>query len=260
MAGDGVTGHGAPDWVPAGTPSDQLPAVLATGRTDVRVVFVSMSAREPDGRDEEYLVWHALDHRPEQYRLAALRGSLRLVSTPACRAARAAADARYEAVDHVMSYLFSDRAALEPFLALGRALGEGGRMPLRLPSVETAAYDLAGTVAAPRAAVGADVIPWRPARGVYLLIERGRAAADALAAAPGVAGAWWYAGSPLPPPWRNDTTGLQITYCYLDGDPVAAAEELHPVLEKRWAGGDVTPLLAAPFHAVMPFEFGRYLP
>lgn len=242
------------------TPSDQLPAVLTTGRTDVRVVFVSMSEREPDGRDEEYLVWHALDHRPEQYRLSTLRGSLRLVSTAACRAARAAADARYDAVDHVMSYLFSDRAGLEPFLALGRALGDGGRMPMRLPSVETAAYDLAGTVATPGALVGADVIPWRPARGVYLLIERGRASADELTAVPGVAGAWWFTGSRLPPPWRNDTTGMQITYCYLDGAPVPTAEELRPILEKRWAGGEVTPLLAAPFHTVVPFEFGRYLP
>lgn len=244
----------------AATPSDDLPDVLATGRTDVRVVFVSMSAREPDGRDEEYLVWHGLDHRPEQYRLSTLRGSLRLVSTPACRAVRAASDARYDAVDHVMSYLFSDRAGLEPFMALGRALGEGGRMPLRLPSVETAAYDRAGSAAAPRTLVGADVIPWRPARGVYLLVERGGAPADELAAVPSVAGVWWFAGSPLPPPWRNDTTGMQITYCYLDEDPVAAAEELRPVLEKRWAGGEVAPLLAAPFHTVVPFEFGRYLP
>jgi hypothetical protein len=255
-----VTSDGVTDGATAGTPSDQLPAVLATGRTDVRVVFVSMSARAPDGRDEEYLVWHALDHRPEQHRLSALRGSLRLVSTPACRAVRAAADTRYEAVDHVMSYLFSNRAALEPFLALGRALGEGGRMPLRLPSVETAAYDLAGAVAAPRALVGADVIPWRPARGVYLLIERGRVPADELTAVPGVAGAWWYAGAPLPPPWRTDTTGLQITCCYLDGDPVETGQELRPVLEERWAGGEVAPLLAAPFHTVDPFEPGRYLP
>ena len=242
-----------------GSPSDELPDVLATGRTDVRLVFVSMSEREPEGRDEEYLVWHGLDHRPEQYRLATLRDSLRLVSTPACRGARAAADARYDAVDHVMSYLFSDRAGLEPFLALGRALGDGGRMPLRLPSIETAVYELAGTAAAPRVRVGADVVPWRPARGVYLLIERGAAPAPALAEVPGVAGAWWYSGAPVPR-WRTDTTGMQITYCYLDDDPVAVAGQLRPVLEKRWADGDVAPLLAAPFHTVVPFEWGRHLP
>lgn len=244
----------------AGTPSDRLPDVLATGRTDVRVAFVSMSAREPDGRDEEYLVWHGLDHRPEQYRLATLRNSLRLVSTPACRAARAANDARYDAVDHVMTYLFSDAAGLEPFLALGGALGQGGRMPLRLPSIEMAVYERAGGAAAPRVLAGADVLPWRPTHGVYLVIERGARPPHELIDGAGVAGAWWYDGTVAPAPWRTDTRGMQITYCYLDDDPVAVAEELRPVLEKRWADGEVTPLLAAPFQAVVPFEWGRYLP
>ena len=92
----------------AGTPSDQLPDVLATGSTDVGLAFISLSAREPDGRDAEYLEWHHLDHRPEQHRLAGLRQSLRLVSTPACRAARAASVDPFDAVDHVMTYLFND--------------------------------------------------------------------------------------------------------------------------------------------------------
>ena len=87
-----------------GTPSDQLPDVLVTGSTDVRMAFISLSAREPDGRDADYIAWHSLDHRPEQYRLAGLRNSLRLVSTPACRAVRAASDSHYDAVDHVMGY------------------------------------------------------------------------------------------------------------------------------------------------------------
>ena len=38
----------------------------------------------------------------------AVRASLRLVSTPACRAARAASQDRYDAIDHVMTYFFSD--------------------------------------------------------------------------------------------------------------------------------------------------------
>ena len=60
---------------------------------DITTVFVSMSARHPDGLDADYLQWHSLDNRPEQHRLAALRSSLRLVSTPACRAARAVSHA-----------------------------------------------------------------------------------------------------------------------------------------------------------------------
>src|SRR5579863_941227 len=120
----------------AGTPSDQLPDVLVTGSTDIQLAFISLSAREPSGRDAEYLAWHSLDHRPEQHRLAGLRNSLRLVSTPACRAARAASAERYDQVDHVMTYLFTDSRALSPFADLGAALDKGGRMPLRLPSLE----------------------------------------------------------------------------------------------------------------------------
>ena len=43
----------------SGTASDELPEVLATGATDVRMIFVSMAAREPGGRDAEYLEWHS---------------------------------------------------------------------------------------------------------------------------------------------------------------------------------------------------------
>ena len=158
-----------------GTPSDQLPDVLATGATDVRFAFISMSAREPGGRDAEYLEWHSLDHRPEQHRLAGLRQSLRIVSTPACRAARAASVTEYDAADHVMTYLFNDAEALPGFNDLGAALAAGGRMPLRLPTVAFMTANLAGTMATPSAVAGADVIPWRPAHGVYLMIERGEA-------------------------------------------------------------------------------------
>ena len=93
-----------------GTPSDQVADVLATGNGDITTVFVSMATRHPDGTDAEYLQWHTLDHRPEQHRLSAVRASLRLVSTPACRAARAVRNERFDPIDHVMTYFFSDTA------------------------------------------------------------------------------------------------------------------------------------------------------
>jgi hypothetical protein len=232
----------------AGPPSDEIPDVLATGRTDVTTFYVSMSTRHPQGRDAEYLEWHCFDHRPEQYRLSALRGSLRIVSTPACRAARAASHARYDAVDHVMTYLFADLAALDPFVALGAALANAGRTPYLLPAVE-------------RSVVGSDVLPWWPARGVYLLVEQGESPASDLVEIPGVAGAWWGAGISTKDPYATaDNGGLQITYCFLDGDPVDTAERLRPVLEKRWSQGGVAPLLAAPFHTVVPHDLRRHLP
>lgn len=244
-----------------GTPSDDLPEVSALGTTDVGVAFVSFSARDPDGRDEAYLAWHGLDHCPEQYRLDGLRHAQRLVSTPACRAVRASSHPRYEAVDHVMTYLFTDHARLPAFGGLGAALGRGGRMPLRLPSVELGVFDAEGRVAAPSAKAGADVLPWRPALGAYLLVEEGDADPPRdLADVAGVAGLWWFAGARAPGPFDADHRGIRLSYCFLDDDPVLVGSRLVPFLERRWQATGATPLLAAPFHTVVPFEWGRHLP
>ena len=57
-----------------------------------------------------------------------------------------------------------------------------------------------------------------------------------------------------------DSGGMQVTYCFLDDDPVATAVRLRQPLEQRWAAGNVVPLLAAPFYTLVPFEWDRYLP
>src|SRR5262245_17743367 len=217
--------------------------------SDVTTLFVAMAGREPEGRDAEYLAWHALDHRPEIHRLASLRGALRLVSTPACRATRLVSEDRYDGVDHVMTYLFAGPDAVAELGELARELGGAGRMSWRLPSVEVTAYDLAGTAAAARIDVSADVVAWRPVTGVFLMVEEGEAPAEALTEVAGVAGAWWA---------RSE--GRQVTYCYLDDDVLATAERLRPTLEPRWAGGEVAPRLAAPFLVPVDFAWDRHLP
>jgi hypothetical protein len=76
-----------------------------------------------------------------------------------------------------------------------------------------------------------------------------------------VGGAWWATGVAVDPPYASaDTRGLQIAYCFLDGDPVETAARLRPYLEKRWAGGAVVPLLAAPLQSLVPYEWDRALP
>ena len=251
-----------------GTPSDQLPGVLARGDGDVTAVFVSLSARQPDGRDAEYLEWHSLDHRPEQHRLHGLRGSMRFVSTPECRSARVAADARYEATDHVMVYLFVDQTPMDAFYGLGEELFSAGRMQHRLPAVEADLYLLQGKAAAASAVAGADVLPWRPARGLYLLIELGTAAPGRLVDVEGVAGVWWAAADSNEIERRawfgsltsSDEGVKQVSFCFADEDPIDVAHRIQPALEDRWADGSVKPLLAAPFHTVVPFEWDRHLP
>ena len=239
-----------------GDPSDELPGVLAIGGTDVTTAFVSMSARHPEGRDAEYVEWHTLDHAPEQRRLTSLRHAFRTVSTPACRAARAISTERYDDVDHLMTYFFAGRSDREHFGALGRALADGGRMPLRLPSVAMGSFDLVGRAAARRVLVGADAVPWRPCTGVYLLVEQGSGDAGGLVEQPGVAGVWSFATDES----AQGEPALQLTYCFLDGDPLPTAAALRAPLEARWADDDVVPFLAAPYLPVVPFDWARHLP
>ncbi len=244
----------------AGTPSDSLPDVLATGASDADFIFLSLSARDVNGRDADYIAWHSLDHRPEQYRLQGIRNTMRLVSTPSCRAARAANEPPFDAVDHVMTYQFADSSSMPAFNVLGAELDKGGRMAHRLPSVSYFTGEIAGREAAPDALAGADVVPWRPAQGVYLMIEEGESSPESLIDLPGVAGVWWFRGSPDLPPYGDRSAGKQITYCYLDQDPIAVAEAMAERMRARWATGAVKGLLAAPFYTIVPYDWGRYVP
>jgi hypothetical protein len=243
-----------------GTPSDEVGDVLAEGRGDVTTLFVSMATRHPDGADADYLRWHTLDHRPEQHRLSAVRASLRLVSTPECRSARAWSRDRYDTIDHVMTYFFTDPGGMEPFLSLSKALGDAGRKLPLLPAVERGVYDVGEKVAAPRVKVGADVLPWWPTHGVYLLLESGSSAPTELVDIDGVAGVWSATSLPVEARLASAPAGQTLSYCFLDDDPVVTAGRLRPSLEKRWSERGVEPLFAAPFHPVVPYEWDRYVP
>ena len=243
-----------------GTPSDEVDGVLAAGRGDIGTLFVSMARRHPDGRDAEYLRWHTLDHRPEQHRLTGVRASLRLVSTPACRAARASSDERFDAIDHVMTYFFTDQSGLTAFNELSKALGGADRKLPLLPPVQRGVYAVQHKSAAPRIKTGADVLPWWPIRGVYLLVETGTTSPTDLVDVDGVGGVWSADSQPVDASLASAQPGQSITYCFLDDDPVATAERLRPVLEDRWTQAGVEPLLAAPFYPVVPYEWDRYVP
>ena len=186
---------------------------------------------------------------------------MRLVSTPSCRAARAASDDRLDATDHVMTYFFADAAGLTGFDDLSAALRGAGRTPYVLPPVERGVYGAPEILAAARVNVGADVLPWWPATGVYVLVEQGGDATPAgLVDVPGVAGTWSAVSEPAAPGVSTAPVGQRITYCFLDDDPVATAARLRPALEARWDDAGATALLAAPFHIVVPRDWDRYLP
>ncbi|OBG59961.1 hypothetical protein, partial [Mycobacterium sp. E3339] len=193
-------------------------------------------------------------------RLAAVRASLRLVSTPACRSARAIDGGPLDAVDHVMTYFFTDPAGLRGFNELSTALGNAGRKIPLLPPVERGVYEVQSKAASPRVKVGSDVLPWLPVRGAFVLVERGSAATDPLVEVAGVAGVWSALSRRVDANLASAQGGQSITYCFLDDDPVDTAIRLGPVLAARWADPGVQPLFAAPFFTVVPFEWDRYVP
>ena len=212
----------------------------------VRLCVLSLSARSSDGHDAAYLEWHSLDHLPEQYSMRSLMHGPRWVSTPACRAARAAGDAALDATDHAVQYLFADTGSLDRFFALGAELREAGRMPLRLPPVELAGYafvDATSTLVRP------EVLPWRPNRGAYLIVSDARVELPPI---DGTAGVWRYVGGVFHERLA-DTRGRHLTVCYLDGDPAEVGARIT-------AAVDQPVLLGAPFAALTPFDWTRSLP
>jgi hypothetical protein len=239
--------------VEEGSRSDDVPGVLATGDADVGLAVFSLSAASPDGLDDEYIRWHLLDHLPEQYRLARVRSGRRWRSTAVGRAARAASATPFDAVDHVVGYLFSEPVdeAIDGFFGLAAALHGAGRMPIRLPSVHLAAWRPVARRAADRLAVGADVLPFRPNRGVYLVVEERGSVEPDLAAVldvPGVAGWWRFHGEDDRHRGLASAGDLALTVLELDDDPTSVAHALAPVVATSWPDGAVR--LAAPFEPV----------
>jgi len=245
----------------------------------VKVGFFSLSGRSTTGDDRPYLEWHQLDHMPEQYQLPGLVFGQRWASTPECRAARVAEVADWVSIDHVVSYLMGEPvdATLDDFLTLGQRLADMGRFSHRLPSVYTGGLLLLETHAAPGALVSPEVVPFRPNRGVQLVVEEPadqdregwdaylqRAHAEVmpeLMSVPGVAGAWVFATSPAIRRRPNFKKGrYRMTLYYLDDEPAVVAGRLAEPLRRSWKDGGTRPLLAAPYESMMRWDWGRFGP
>ena len=242
----------------------------------VKVGFFSLSHHSPTGDDRPYLEWHQLDHMPEQYQLPGLILGQRWASTPACRAARAAEDGDWSQVEHVVCYLMGNPVdeTIDEFLSLGRHLAELGRFSRSLPSQYRGSLRLLEAHAAPRALISPEVVPFRPHRGVYLIVEAPTdpAAQDEhlrqrhiellpeLVSVPGVAGAWSYATTPsIRRPMFTDGR-FRMTVCYLDEDPASVGGRLAPLVARIEASAPSRVLLAAPFESMMAWEWDRFGP
>jgi hypothetical protein len=235
----------------------------------VRAGFFSMTPPAPPDDDGSYLRWHLLDHMPEQYSLPGLVLGSRWIADGDYPEHVIAASEPLEHVGGVVSYLFADpvQQTYDDFMSLGAHLAEVGRFPERRPSLQTRLLGLSGAHAAPRASVSAGVVPFRPHRGIVLLVEEptadlsqwhrwvSEAHLPALLAAEGVAGCWSFASSAEWTVTASCEGGPQlVTVIYLDADPLNTATALRPLIESRWASGAVRPSYAAPLRTMVSWD------
>jgi hypothetical protein len=255
-----------------GRATDTEASILATGVGDAATAFLGLSARSDTGQDADYIRWHLFDHVPEQARIPGVRNFQRWVSTADCRAARRAQAAPFDRVDHAVQYLFGEPAlpTLQAFMDLGAALSAAGRQPLSVPRVQSAAYAVVDRRVNPRGTLGAYALPWWPANGIFLTIEKTPSDKEAWAAhgqalgslveVDGVAGAWRYAGVQRQLASARSDPGELVTVFFLYGDPVATAGPLGDLLEQQWKVSGSRASFAAPFQVVSPTAWDRYLP
>jgi hypothetical protein len=243
----------------------------------IRVKAAFFSLTPPPGPAEDisgYLRWHVLDHMPEQYQLPGIVHATRWIADAACLDAAIAGEGRLERVGSIMNYLVGDpvQQTHDDFMELGPRLAELGRYPEARRSLQLRMLALLRWYAAPRVLVSAEVVPFRPHRGIIAIVEEPAAQPGggdvagwlqwlhaehypALLGVPGVAGAWMYGSTGT---WRlhpNCQGGPQYaTIVYVDGDLLETAREVTAVIEGRWSSGAARPLFAGPLRSVLRWD------
>ncbi len=229
----------------------------------VQIGFFSFTEITDPAEHKSYNEWHQLDHVPEQYPLAGVVFGQRWVSTPACRRARAVDDPTLAPVHYMTLYLMGEPvdATLEEFRALGGTLREAGRFHAHRRSRLSGPFVVSGTAAAPRVLVSAEAVPYRPNRGVYVVVREGTSSAsdadlaEALLAHDGVAGVWTFATDS-----RFDRHGWRaadktITVCYLDAAPLTLASRLGQVAQDVSDAPGRPVLFSGPFETITPWSW-----
>jgi hypothetical protein len=164
----------------------------------VHAGFFSFTEITDPKEHHSYNEWHMLDHMPEQYPLHGIVYGQRWVSTPACRAARAVSGERLDPIHYVTLYLMAAPLdqTLHAFYALGKRLHEVDRFHLHRKARLSGPFALGEQCAANRVLLSPKAVPYRPNRGVYVVVQDLPAPEIDLGewcAQPGVAGAWSFA-------------------------------------------------------------------
>ncbi len=236
----------------------------------VKAAFFSLTPPNPPDDDGSYLKWHLLDHMPEQYQLPGIQFALRYIADGEYLTSRIAGNGPLADVGNVVNYLLGDpvQQTHDDFWEVGLRLSEVGRFPLRRPSLQIRMPALLSWYSSPQALVSAEVVPFRPHRGVVVVVEEpvGNDIPGwlkwlhtdhypAILQTPGVAGAWMYGSTTT---WKLhpvvEGNPEYTTVIYLDEDPLAVTNSLRPLIERRWESGAVVPLFAGPLRSMIQWE------
>src|SRR4051812_14556408 len=169
---------------------------------------------------------------PGQFKLEGLQWGQRWVATPELIDRRLFAGDKLAATQYVTLYLITEPVtkAVDDFYALGRDLHAQDRWFDARKSHLSGPFSLFKTYAAPGTAMGADAIPYRPNRGVFITTQEaieGPALDDArrwydevhipdLLAVRGMVGCWWF----------EDSDGRTIRVYWLDEEPTVFLDDL----------------------------------
>ncbi len=247
----------------------------------VRVGFFSFTEITDASEHRSYNEWHLFDHMPEQYPIDGVAYGQRWVRTPELAAASLVADGSpLEAVHYLTLYLMTEpvERTLREFVALGQDLRSLGRFhQARRAHLSGPLRHLESHVA-PRALISAEAVPYRPHRGVHVVVERvervdrsepGNPArrddeylqfwhtqhAPALCALDGVVGVWEFATAPALRELGWQPGNRRISVCWLDGDVAATSDAIRRLdrVRRERADGITTTELACGFETIDPF-------
>ena len=132
--------------------------------------FFSFTEITDPSAHEAYNAWHQLDHLPEQFTVDGITFGQRWVRSPRCRAAEAAAGPLLDPFHYMTLYLMRDEGCLPPFFALAEHLRDEDRFFDPRRSLLSGPFEVVGRWAAPRVAVSAGAVPFRPSEGVYVVV------------------------------------------------------------------------------------------
>ncbi len=229
-----------------------------------------------------YNAWHQLDHLPEQMPLAGIAHGERWVVSPRCLASRDFGSGDLADTQYLTLYLMLPPLdeTIESFYALAMRLHDADRFFPHRRAIATGALPVVGAWSAPRVRISAASLPYRPNRGVYVVVERrgddrsGRNLAvpalnvDPLLRMPGVAGLWRFGpsrqvandgdqaqGESRTPqrPGSGRSLDVSVTILFLDEDPVSVGGAIGDLLRPHWEREGQEPEMAGPLEAIIPW-------